>query len=137
MEWLKEWLKYFNNNYAQAVQALTPFVIGLISWFYFKVYKESKLQEGDAASTIKPTFWTFGRKFKIIAVHQFEISSDISGYKHLGQNSRPDQWQKLIKIESKFMNLKHTISPINSEDILSVIISRNGKEKWKGILFNK
>lgn len=132
-----KWLKDFNDNYATAVQALTPFVIGIISWIYYKVYKESKLKEGDAALIVKPCYWSIGRKYKIMAVHKYEKSDDASGYKHVGQNSRPDQWDKLIRIQSKYFNLKHEVIPINQKDILDVIISRNGKESWKIIEFNK
>ena len=131
------WLKHFNDNYAQAVQALTPVIIGLISWFYFKFYKESKLKEGDAASIVKPIFWTIGKKYKILATNQFEKSDDISGYKHLNQNSRPDQWAELIDIRSSYFNMRHQILLKNDSDILTVVISRNGKEKWKTISFNK
>jgi len=131
------WLKYFNDNYAQAVQALTPVIIGLISWFYFKFYKESKLKEGDAASIVKPIFWTIGKKYKILAANKFEKSDDISGYKHLNQNSRPDQWAELIDIRSSYFNMRHQILLKNDSDILTVVISRNGKEKWKTISFNK
>lgn len=131
-----EWLKVFNNSYAQAIQALTPFVIGFISWSYFKLYKESKINEGDAASMIKPVFWTIGKNYKILAVHKFEISDDLSGYKHIGQNSRPDQWEKLIKIKSNYCNLRHEVEPVNPSDILTIVISRNGKEKWRSIPFH-
>jgi len=132
------WFKGFNSNYAEAVQALTPILLGFISFAYYKVYKERQLKEGDAASSVRPSFWTLGRKFKILAVHKYEKSEDdVSGYKHLGQNSRKDQWKKLIKIKSYYFNLKHEIIPKDSEDILTVIISRNGKEKWKNISFNK
>lgn len=132
-----EYIKYFNDHYASAVQALTPFIIGFISWMYFKLYREAKLEEGDAALNVKPKFWSFGKQYKIMAVHQYEESDDISGYKHIGQNSRPDQWKKLIKIEPSMLGLRYKIVPIKKESILTVVISRNGKEKWKLINFNK
>lgn len=104
-----ELLKDFNDNYAKAVQDLTPFVLGVVSWVYYKLYKESKLKEGDAALIVKPVFWTLGRKYKILAAHEYQESDDSSGYIHLGQNSRPDQWEKLINIQSSFLNLRHKI----------------------------
>lgn len=119
------------------MQAITPIIIGLVSWIYYALYKESKLNEGDAASIVSPIFWTFGDKFKILAVHKFEASDDISGYRHISQNSRPDQWQKLIEIEKSLFGLKHEIIPREKSDILTVVISRNGTEKWKVIHFNK
>lgn len=51
-----EWLKNFNNDYAGAVQALTPFLLGFIFWFYYGVYKNSMQKEGDAASIVSPVF---------------------------------------------------------------------------------
>ena len=132
-----KWIQEFNNNYATAVIAITPFLIGIISWLYYKLYKESKLKEGDASYIVKPVFWTIGKKYRILAVHNFRKSNDISGYDHIAQNSRPDQWSKLIDIKSSFFGLRYKIVPINKDDILSVIISRNGKEKWRSVIFNK
>ena len=132
------WLRSFNDNYSGAVQALTPILLAIISFAYYKIYKERQLKEGDAASIIKPIFWSFGRKYKIFAVHKYEKSDhDVSGYKHLGQNSRPDQWKKLINIKSSFFNLRHEVLSKDKDDILTVIISRNGSEKWKTIMFNQ
>ena len=132
------WLKTFNDNYAQAIQALTPFVLGVLSFIYYKIYKESQLKEGDAASMVKPVFWTLGDKYKILAVNKYEKNEEASsGYVHLGQNSRPDQWKKLIDIKSSFLNLRHDVLPKNNDDILTVVISRNGSEKWKTIMFNQ
>tara|TARA_R110002073_G_scaffold271385_1_gene434748 strand:- start:12 stop:356 length:345 start_codon:yes stop_codon:yes gene_type:complete len=102
-----------------------------VSWFYYTLYKESKLNEGDAASIVNPTFWTLGDKYKILAVHKFETSDDISGYKYISQNSRPDQWQKLIEVKKSILGLKHEIVPKEKSYILKIIISRNGTEKWK------
>jgi hypothetical protein len=49
-----DWLKEFNNDYANAVQAITPIVLAFVSWIYYKLYRESKLNEGDAASIVAP-----------------------------------------------------------------------------------
>ncbi|MBS0497461.1 MAG: hypothetical protein JSR51_07430 [Proteobacteria bacterium] len=132
-----DWLKQFNNDYANAVQAITPIVLAFVSWLYYKLYKESKLNEGDAASIVSSVFWTLGDKFKILAVHKFELSDDISGYKHVSQNSRQDQWQALIQIKKSIFGIRHEIVPLNANDILVVVISRDGKEKWKTVQFNK
>ena len=132
-----DWLKQFNSDYANAVQAITPVVLGFVSWIYYKLYKESKLNEGDAASIVGPVFWTLGDKFKILAVHKYEVSDDISGYRHVSQNSRPDQWQELIEVRRSILGLRHEVVPKGKKDILTVIISRNGKEKWRVIQFNK
>ncbi len=140
-----EWLKTFNSDYAEAVQALTPFVLGFVSFLYYSVFKESVLksikdnekQLNDAELMIQPVFWTFGKKYKILAVHKYQKSDDISGYKHVGQNSRPDQWKKLIDINPSFCGLRYHVIPKNKDDILTVVISRNGSEKWRTIDFNK
>jgi len=129
-------IKYFNDHYAMAVQSFTPIIIGIISFSYYKFYKDSKLKEGDAALFVKPTFW-FGKNYNIDAVIKSERSDDQSGYNRLSQNSRPDQWKQLIKIESSFCGMRQTVTPINPDDILEILISRNGKEKWKIIRFNK
>jgi len=136
-EFIKGFIKDFNRDYASAFSAITPFALGVISWIYYKIYTESKLKEGDAASIIKPVFWTLGKKYKILAVHKFEKSDDISGYKHLSQNSRPDKWKKLIDIKNTFLWLRFKVTPNNFSDILTIVISRNGREKWRTINFNK
>ena len=43
-----DWLKQFNNDYANAVQAITPIVLAFVSWMYYKLYKESKLNDEAA-----------------------------------------------------------------------------------------
>lgn len=132
-------LRNINENYANAIQALTPFIIGIASFFYYKIYQESKIKDGDAANVVSPKFinWWW-KKYKILAVHQYEKSDHISGYRHLGQNSRPDQYNKLIRIkESGFLGIKKEIIPKDRDYILTVVISRNGKEKWKTVEFNK
>ena len=84
----------------------------------------------------KPTFWTLGKKFRITAVHQYLPSDDASGYTQI-QNSRPDQWGKLITIKSTCFNLRHRIVPNEASSILAVIISRDGVEREKVISFNR
>lgn len=141
IEILFNWLEIFNNKYATGVQALTPFVIGIFSFLAYRIFKLSiskpaNAEESDASSEVSPIFWTFGKKYKILAVHKFKKSDDVSGYTHISQNSRPDQWNELINIKS-FLNLRFQIMPKNTNDILTIIISRNAKEKWKSINFNK
>lgn len=104
-------------------------IVGLTKSF-LKLIKKNKVN-------IKPTFYTLGKRYKIHAVHLYRKSEDISGYDHISQNSRPDQWQKLIRVESSFLNLRHKVVPLNKDDILTIIISRNGIENEKVIEFNK
>ncbi len=88
------------------------------------------------SEVIKPKFFARKGTFKIAAVHQFEKTDrDVSGYVHLGQNSRPDQWQRLIEVRSSFFGLRHEIIPIRSDLILTVIVDFRGK--WKNTSFNK
>jgi hypothetical protein len=109
------------------------FLGGLLLFFITKNKNEENI-----SSIVSNKFFTLGKKYKILAVHQYKKENDaISGYTQLRQNSRPDQWKKLIKIKSIFFDLKHEIIPINPKDILTVVISRNGKENWKSIEFNK
>ncbi|MDD4290540.1 MAG: hypothetical protein PHH83_04735 [Patescibacteria group bacterium] len=101
-------LRDINENYANTIQALTPFIIGIVSFAYYKIYQESKIKNGDAANIVSSKFvnWWW-QKYKILAVHQYEKSDDVSGYRHLGQNSREDQYNKLIKIKkSGFLGIK-------------------------------
>lgn len=104
----------------------------------FKLFNLNlSFKKRETGKAIKPKFFSFGKKYKIIAVHKFEKSDDISGYKHMGQNSRQDQWQEFIKIESSFFNLIHEIIPNHKDDILTVIISMNGQKHCDYIDFNK
>ncbi|WP_275272429.1 hypothetical protein, partial [Limnobacter sp. P1] len=85
---------------------------------------------------IDPTFWIFGRKFRVAAVHKYLPSDNPSGYEQI-QHSRPDQWQALITINSNLFNLRHVGIPANKDDVLAVVISRNGKENEEVIYFNR
>ena len=137
LEATNEVIKCFNQNYASALSAITPILLGIISYIYFKLYKESKLKEGDAAIRISPTFWSIRRKYIILAAHLMEKDDGCqSGYKNISQNSRPDQWKKIITIERKYLCFLK-VSLINKQDIVTVVISKNRKEKWKNIHFNQ
>jgi len=111
-----------------AIMALSPLLFKIASF----VRSEEK---GDANSIVSPRFFSL-RGYKILAVHQYEQSDDVSGYKHLGQNSRKDQWEKLIRIERRFRCF-YRIAPIDPSHILTVVISRDSKEKWRTVFFNK
>jgi len=141
MDWLTflKWFKEFNDSYSSGIIAIAAVAGAIMGWIYKNIYLESKREEGDAAYIVKPTFWTlWGKKYKILAVHKFlKDDKDRSGYKHPSQNSRPDQWQKLVRIKSSCLNHRFKVEPINKNDILQVIISRNGKEKWRSIFFNR
>lgn len=138
MKTILEVLRNINENYAAAIQALTTFFVGVVIGVFYKFYKERSTQKGDAASVVKPVFHNiFLERPKIQAVHQFRKSEGVSGYNHIGQNSRPDQWEKLIEIKKSLLGIRYEIKPRKKDDILNVLISRNGREKWKSIVFNK
>lgn len=131
--------KIFNSNIITnlLLGIVASIVAGIIVALIPKFGSERR-KMGGAASRAKATFWAFGKNYKILAVHHYKISdTEPSGYKHIGQNSRPDQWKKLIRLESSCLNLRHKVMPRNESDILAVVISRNGKEEWKTISFNK
>jgi hypothetical protein len=130
-------IKNFNNNYANAASFFLALIATIIAGYFYGIYKESQLKQGDASSIISNVFYGLNKKCKILAVHEYIRSNSASGYNHIAQNSRPDQYLKLIKIEKSFLNFKYKILPIDSTKILTVIISRNGKEKWKSIHFNQ
>lgn len=130
---IPSWLTTDNADFIVKSGLCIILILTLI-WIFWP--RNSHLESGAVDDIIKPNFFSLRKQWKILAVHEFQQSNDISGYKHLGQNSRPDQWQKLIEIKTKFL-FWHYISPINLSKILTVVISRDGKEKWKTISFNK
>lgn len=103
-------------------------ILGLIGCIARRIFR--------ATHRIDPTFWTLGRKFRVTAVHKYLRSDHPSGYDQT-QHSDSDQWQALITIKSNLCNLRHTVLPANKEDVMAVVISRNGKENEKIIYFNK
>ncbi|GAB1411239.1 hypothetical protein MASR1M90_23930 [Desulfovibrionales bacterium] len=140
-------LRTINDHYAQAILALTPLIFLIFGYVGNKFLKNfdalkiyiNKKNESDEFSgkAISGSFFTFGRKFRILAVHQYiKDDGSPSGYKHERQLSRPDQWSEVISIKSKF-NLYHKVIAKNKDDILDIVISRNGKENWRVISFNK
>jgi len=129
-------LEAINNKYSAAISALTPIVLGLASFFYFKIYKDSKLKEGDAALIVKPTFWKWPwNAYKIYVIHKY-TEGENSRYSGSEQIDTPNELHKLIDIKSSCPGLRFKIVPKNNKDILLVLISRNGKENWRQVRFN-
>lgn len=129
-----EWLKNFNNNYANAVAALTPFVIGLVSWIYYRVYKESQLKNAGTMY-ISPVFWSFRERHRVDTVKRFELTDDRKNYKEIETLYTPESWGEYIEVKRAFFRTK--IVPKNSSDILAVTIKRKPHENWKVIYFNR
>lgn len=136
MNEILSFLKIFNDYYADVATFSLSLVATIIAGYFYGVYKESKLKEGDAAFFVRNVFYTCGKKYKILAIHEYEISSQANGYKHISQYSRPEQFEKLVQINS-FLNFRHKIIPIDRTKLLTIVISRDGKEKWRNINFNK
>lgn len=111
-------------------------ILGSLGYTAISILKSIHRAIINTSPHISPTFWTLGQKFRITAVHKYLPSDGPSGYKQI-QHSRPDQWQELISIKSSLCNLRHRVYPKNNEDVLAVIISRNGKENQKVINFNR
>ncbi len=107
---------------------------GLVLYHLFGI---GKVKKEKTSSIVSPIFWTsWNKKIRIDAVHEYEKSNDISGYKHLSQNSRPDQINSLVKIVPRWLGLKSEVIPLDNLKILRVIVSRDGKEIANSIHFN-
>lgn len=111
-------------------------ILGCVAYTVRGIFHTFYKWKRSSSSYAKPVFWSLGKKYRITAVHQYFPSDDISGYTQV-QNSRPDQWKKLITIESKLFNCRHKIVPNDKTAILALVISRNGIEREKVIFFNK
>jgi len=110
-------------------------ILGSVGYTVVGISKSILRKLSKSPVRVKPTFWTLGKKFRIDKVHKYVPSDDASGYNQI-QHSRPDQWSKLIEVKS-MLNLRHTVTPIDKDDVLVVCISRDGKENEKVIYFNK
>lgn len=123
-----DWIEKHPIIGAALIASVAYTIRGLIN----AVLKRLSMQSDYA----RPTFWTLGKKYRVTAVHQYFPSDDPSGYEQV-QNSRPDQWKKLITIKSGFMNCYHRIVPHDPSYVLAVIICRDGVEREKVINFNR
>lgn len=126
METLTEIINWIENH-----PIIGTGILGAIGYTTISILRFfGKLLTKKTSDHLNPTFFARKKDFKIIATHRYEKSdSDISGYKHLGQNSRPDQWSKYITPKSSLFGLRQTIIPKNPNDILTVIIDLKGKHR--------
>lgn len=129
-----DWLKTFNDNYANAVAALTPLVIGVVSWLYYSVYKESKTKNSGTIY-VAPDFWSFRQKHRIDTLKRFELTEDKKNYKEIETLYTPESWGQYIDV--KRCGFKTEVVPKDSSDILAVTIKRKPYENWKVIYFNR
>lgn len=122
-------------NWIEKYPVVGTAILGSVGYTVVGVSKSIFLKLSKSQLYVGPTFWTLGKKFKIDVVHKYVPSNNASGYKSF-QHSRPDQWGKLIEVKS-LLNLRHTVTPFDKDDVLTVSISLDGKENAKIIHFNK
>jgi len=90
------WLKNFNSDYATAISALTPFVIGFFSWLYYGIYKEAKTKNMGVLY-IKNKFWAFRENYMIDTVKTFEFNEDRTNYTETSTLYTKESWNKLSR----------------------------------------
>lgn len=129
-----EWLQTFNDNYANAIAALTPFVIGAVSWIYYSVYKESKTKNSDTVY-VTPAFWSLRQKHRIDTLKRFKFAEGRKNYDEIETLYTPESWGEYIKV--KHCCFRTEVVPKNASDILAVTIKRRPHENWKVIYFNR
>lgn len=129
-----EWLKIFNNDYANAVAAMTPLVIGVVSWIYLGIYKDSQSKKEDAIY-IKPKFWSLRADHRIDTVKRFGLTADCKNYNELDTLYTPQSWSQYIDIKRSMFQTE--IVPKSKDDILIVTLKRWPHERWKLIHFNR
>jgi hypothetical protein len=111
-----------------AILAASGFVIvAMLRYFYSKAGKNPY---------IGPVSYSLGKKYVVTAAHEYVPSEDSSGYKQI-QHSRPDQWSKLINIDTSLFGLRHKIVPVDTSAHLAVVIRLNKKRGEKLVLFNR
>lgn len=129
-----EWLKIFNDNYANAVSAFTPFVIGVVSFIYYGIYRESQLKNKGQVY-ISPTFWSLRENHRIDTLKRFKLTDDKKNYQEIETLYTPESWGKYIEVKRQLF--KTTIIPRNESEILVLTIKRKPNENWKIIYFNR
>jgi hypothetical protein len=134
MDLLLAWLKDFNSNYAGAMQAMTPVVIGVVSWFYYSVYREAQTRS-DKTIYVGPSFWSLRAKHRIDTVKRFELTPDRKNYVELETLYTPQSWSQHIFIQRACF--KTTVSANDPAAILIVTLKRKPHENWKLIHINR
>lgn len=129
-----EWLKSLNDNYATAVVALTPFVIGVVSWLYYGMYKESQTKNAGTVY-VPPVFWSLRENHRIDTLKRFKLTDDKKNYEETEALHTPESWSEYIEIKRRCFRTQ--IVPKNDSDILAVTIKRKPQENWKVIYFNR
>ena len=108
--------------------------VGVISIGVWNLIK--KLVEKKRTSIyLGPIFYTFGKKYVVVAVHEYVANAGSSGYKQ-NQASRPDEWKKTIEIKSDLFGLRHKVVPMNPLSRLAVVIRTTPESRERTIRFN-
>jgi hypothetical protein len=94
------------------------------------------LSKKDAGPYIDPVFYSLGGKYSVVAVQEYIPSNDASGYTQI-QHSRPDQWTKLITIQTSLFGMRHKVTPLDPSAHLAVLIRPGKQSNEKLILFNR
>ena len=113
-----------------------PVVGAAILASIYSIVKIVSKQFTKPSLTVNSVFWSFGKKYRISAVLKFTPSENSSGYTQ-EQYSRPDMWNQIIEVHSKFWGCRHKVVPKDPMDVLVVNISRDGKEVEKMMRFNR
>lgn len=129
-----EWLKIFNEDYASAVSALTPFVIGVVSWFYYGVYKESQ-SKNQGQIYVSPSFWSLRERHRIDTLKRLKLTDDRKNYEEIETLYTPESWGQYIDIRRCLF--KTTIVPKHKNEIIVLTLKRTPYENWKIIYFNR
>lgn len=129
-----DWLKEINDNYANAVSALTPFVIGMVSWFYYRIFVESQTRTTNTIY-ISPSFWSPKQNHRIDTVKRFRLTQDTTGYEEIETLYTQESWSRIIEIRRRWF--RTTIVPRDDKAILIVTIKRHPHEHWKNMYFNR
>lgn len=121
------WIEQHPVTGAEILAAIGFVVIGALKYFYLKK---------GTSPYIGPVFYSLGKNYSVTAVQEYVPSSDASGYKQI-QHSRPDQWRKLININTNLFGLRHKVISLDPSAHLAVVIRPYKKSGEKHILFNR
>ena len=121
------WIEQHPVTGAAILAASGIVIAGMLKYFYSRTGK---------SPYIGSVFYSFGKHYIVTAVQEYVPSDDSSGYKQL-QHSRPNQWSKLITIDTSLFGLRHKVIPLDPSAHLAVVIRPNKKRGEKLILFNR
>jgi len=113
---------------------IVTIIIGIGAYFTLKII--GLIFSKKTKPYIDPVFYSFRKKYVVVAVHEYIPSDHPSGYRQI-QHSRPEQWSKLINIKTSLFGLRHRVMPVDSSAHLAVVIRPNKDGGEKTVLFNR